>query len=197
MEHEHFVESVKLLKEIVPSVKRLAVVLDEASMWEAVVERMKEKAPQLPDITLMIWDKIHTFREYQQKIKEYETKVDAIALLGIFNFKDDKGKNVVYQDVLKWTSENSKLPDFSYWIDRVHYGTLCAVNVSEYEQGLAAGKIARGILVEGQIPSSFPMKPTIKGVPVVSLARANKLGLKIKSGVLLSSEVIQKFEWEK
>ncbi len=41
------------------------------------------------------------------------------------------------------------------------------------------------------------MKPTIKGEPVISLARAKKLGLSIKTNLLLSSEVMQKFSWER
>ena len=96
----------------------------------------------------------------------------------------------------KWTVENSKLPDFAFWIDRVHFGTLGAVTVSEREQGRAAGRIARGILVDGKSPSSFPMVPTTKGLPVISLARAKILGLNLDAELLLTAEVIQKFEWD-
>lgn len=197
VEHEHFVESVKLLKEIAPQVSRIAVVFDDASMWGPVRQRMQEKKSQLPGLEFVSWDTIHTFAEYQRKVAEYPKTADAIALVGIFNFKDGQGKNVPYQDVLRWTAENSALPDFGFWVDRVHYGTLCGVNVSEYEQGLAAGRIARSILAEGKKPSAFPMEPTVKGNPIVSLARANKLGIKVKSGILLAAEVIQEFEWEK
>jgi ABC-type uncharacterized transport system substrate-binding protein len=158
---------------------------------------MRDKSSQLPDVTFVSWDTIRTFAEYQQKIKAYPQTADAVALIGIFNFKDAQGANVPYQDVLRWTAENSRLPDFGFWIDRVHFGTLCAVNVSEFEQGLAAGKMAYGILVEGKRPSDFPMQPTLKGYPIISLARANKLGLQIKSGVLLTAEIIPNFEWEK
>jgi ABC-type uncharacterized transport system substrate-binding protein len=197
VEHEHFVESVQLLRKIAPGVKKIAVVFDDAQMWDPVRERMKAALPKLPDVELGPWDTIRTYDEYKRKIREYHGKVDAIALIGIFNFRDERGTNVRYQDVLKWTAENSSLPDFGYWIDRVHYGTLCAVTVSEREQGLAAGRIARAILAEGKSPASFPMKPTVKGLPVVSLARANKLGLRSTTSVLLSAEVIQQFEWDK
>jgi ABC-type uncharacterized transport system substrate-binding protein len=197
VEHEHFVESVRLLKEIVPNVRKIAAVFDDAEMWGPVMKRMKEKSAQLPDVEFVSWDVIRTFKEYKRKIKGYPGKADAIALIGIFNFKDEGGRNIPYQEVLKWTAENSRLPDFSFWIDRVHYGTLCAVNVSEYEQGLAAGRIAYAVVVQGRKPPDFPMKPTVKGIPVVSLARAGRLGIKIKSGALLSSEVIRKFEWDK
>jgi hypothetical protein len=37
----------------------------------------------------------------------------------------------------------------------------------------------------------------VKGNAVVSLARANKLGINISSSVLLSAEVIEKFEWDR
>jgi ABC-type uncharacterized transport system substrate-binding protein len=70
------------------------------------------------------------------------------------------------------------------------------VTVSGYEQGLAAGQIARGILVEGRSPASYPMLATVKGEPMINLARATKLGLTIKTTTLLSARVVTKYDWE-
>lgn len=197
LEEEHFVESLNLLMAIAPGVHRVAVVFDESTMWEPVRRRMKEKISQVPGIEIVSWDTVLTFQEYKHKIAAYPSRADAIALIGIFNFKDEQGKNVPYQQVLKWTAENSRLPDFSFWIDRVNYGTLCAVTVSELEQGMAAGRIARAILAEGRSPASFTPAPTVKGIPAINLARANQLGIRIKSSILLSSEVVQQFEWQR
>ena len=195
VEHEHFAESVQLLKRIVPGMKRLVVVLDDAPMWGPVIERMKAaKLP--PDVRIVGWETIRTFDEYKQRIKAYPEMADAIALIGIFNFKDGAGKNVPYQEVQRWTVENSSLPDLGFWVDRVHHGTLVAVTVSEREQGLAAGRLARQILVERKSPRDLPIAPTTKGAPVISLARANKLGLRIHSDLLLSTQVITRFEWD-
>jgi ABC-type uncharacterized transport system substrate-binding protein len=196
LEQEHFVESVQLLREIVPDVRKIAAVFDDGSTWPAVIERMKSKLDQIPEVEIVNWDIIKTFQEYKDKMKQYEHQVDAVALIGVFTFKDAAGENVPYQEVLQWTAENSTLPDFSFWKSRIPFGTLCTVTVSGYEQGLAAGKMARSILVEGRSPSSFSMQPTIKGEPVISLARARRLGLNIKTGVLLSGQVIEKFQWE-
>ena len=196
IEHEHFGESVRLLKRIVPKLKRLVVVLDDAPMWDPVVARMKAAA--LPEeVSIVGWETIKTYANYRKRIAAYPKIADAIALLGIFNFKDEAGRNVPYQEVLRWTAENSTLPDLGFWIDRVYYGTLVAVTVSEREQGLAAGRIARAILREGKSPKSLPMLPTSRGLPVVSLARARKLGIKMPSEVLLSAEVVNRFEWER
>lgn len=196
LEQEHFVESVRLLRSIDPTIRRIAVVFDDAAMWHPVRKRMEKALLQLPGVEFGPWDTVSTFEEYRSRMLAYQQSVDAVALLGIFNFKGEDGKNVPYQEVLRWTAENSRLPDFSYWVDRVHYGTLCAVTVSEREQGLAAGGIARRILVDGVSPDTLPMRPTHKGLPVVSLARARALGIPIPSSVLLSSEVITEFEWQ-
>lgn len=198
LEQEHFIASVNLLREIVPSVSRVAVITDTDPTWPGVLNRMKEKASTiLTDIEFIGWDIISTFEEYKQKIKEYETKADAVCLLGIFTFKDENGENVPLEEVCMWTVDNSNLPEFTFWKDRIPKGHLCTVTVSGYEQGYTAGEIARGILTEGKGPSSYSFKPTVKGEPVLSFARAKKLGIKVKSTVLLTAEVIEKFEWEK
>ena len=196
LEHEHFAESVKLARKIVPGAKRIALIFDDAKMWDPVRGRIAEAMKQLPDMRIVASDTVLTFADYKRKIKEYQGSADIVGTIGIFNLKDADGKNVPYQEVQRWTVENSKLPDFAFWIDRVYFGTLCAVTVSEREQGRAAGRMARGILAAGKSPSSFAMVPTTKGVPVISLARARKLGLRLNSDLLLGAEIIQRFEWD-
>jgi ABC-type uncharacterized transport system substrate-binding protein len=189
LEEEHIVETIKLLKRIVPQVKKIAVIYDDDPTWPPVLARMKKSLPQLEGINITSWDLIHTFAQFKQRLEELQKKADAIGFLGIFAFKGEDGKNVSYKTVCRWVMDHSTLPDFSFWEDRISYGTLCAVNVSEYEQGYAAGQIARGILLEGRSPASYPMKPTVKGVPMINLLRAKKLGIKVKTGILLSVTV--------
>ncbi len=196
LEREHFIQSVRLLKQLVPNVQKIAIISDTAPMWQRVIRRMKESQSELQGVKVVGYDVIDTFEQYKQVVKAYEGKVDALGFLGIFEFKDADGKNVPYQDVCRWTAENIALPDFSFWVDRVDYGTLCAVTVSAINQGQEAGKIARGILVEGKSPSSFPMEPTTKGEPVISLARARQLGLVPNSSVLLTARVFTKYKWD-
>lgn len=197
LEQEHFIESVALLRQLAPKARRLAVVFDDAPLWKAVGERMRAALKQMPETEIVAWDTITRFEDFQQKMLAYPAKADAVALIGVFNFKDQAGNNVPYQTVLQWTNEHSKLPEFAFWIDRVHYGTLCAVTVSEREQGLAAGRLAHSILIGGKSPASLPMLPTKKGVPAISLARARDLGINPSSTLLLSSEVSTVYEWNK
>jgi ABC-type uncharacterized transport system substrate-binding protein len=196
LEREHFVQSVRLLKQIVPTVTKIAIISDTAPMWQRVIKRLKDSEGELGGVQVVSYDQVATFEDYKRLVKGYEGQVDALGFLGIFEFKGPDGKNVPYEEVCRWTAENSNLPDFSFWVDRVDYGTLCAVTVSGFSQGQEAGKIAREILLNGREPSSFPMLPTVKGEPVVNLARARQLGLVPDSEVLLTARVFTKYKWD-
>ncbi len=195
LEREHFAGSVRLLKELVPNMRKIAIITDTGKMWPRVIKRMKADEGRLGGVRVVGYNVIETFEQYKQAIQDYEGKVDAVGLLGIFEFKGADGKNVPYQEVARWTAENSNLPDFSFWVDRVDYGTLCAMTVSGFNQGLEAGKLARQILADGKAPSSLPMEPTTKGEPVINLARARRLGLVPGADILLTARVMTKYAW--
>jgi len=197
LEREHFIENVNLLLEIVPDAKKIAVIFDDDPNWESTEKRMREKIPQIKDVSFVSWDYIGSYEQYKSRIRELQTEVEAIALLGIFTFKDEKGQNVPYRTVLEWTAENSKLPDFSFWKDRVTYGTLSVVSVSGYDQGYEAGLLAREILVNGKSPDSLPIRNSMKGEPLINKARADDLGIRLKSRTLLGSKVITEYGWVK
>ena len=197
LEREHFTQSVRLLKQLVPTVQKIAIISDKAPMWKRVINRMKASQAGLEGVEVVSYDLVDTFEEYKQLVKGYEGKVDALGFLGIFEFKGEDGKNVPYQDVCRWTAENSNLPDFSFWVDRVDYGTLCAVTVSAFSQGQEAGKLAREILLNKRAPSSLPMSPTVKGEPVINLARARQFGPVPSSDVLLTARVFTDYKWNR
>lgn len=197
LEQEHFVQSVNLLQAIAPNARRFAVLSDSGAHWAPVIERMRAAMPRLPGNRLVSVDQVKSFSEFKDKVLSYQGAADAVIYLGIFALAGEGGGNVPYQTVQRWVCENSRLPEISFWIDRVHYGVLVSVTVSEREQGLAAGRLARAILVDGRSPASFAIRPTVVGHPAINLARARQLGIQVKSTQLLASEVIPEFEWRK
>lgn len=196
LEQEHFVESVKLLQTLLPQVRRLLVLSDSGAHWDPVIERIRANMKQLPGVSLAGVDQVRTWEEFKAKVLGSPERADAVLYLGIFTLADRDGRNVPYQEVQRWVVEHSRLPDISFWIDRIHFGNLASVTVSEREQGLAAGRLARAILVDGRKPASLPIRPTLKGRPAINLARARQLGITVKSTQLLSSEVVTRFQWE-
>jgi ABC-type uncharacterized transport system substrate-binding protein len=195
LEREHFVESIRLLRNMVPGVKRIAVISDPAPHFKPVIDRIHAGMAKLEGVELVRVDVLERYSEFQARVKAYEQEADAVVYLGIFNFKDDQGQPVPYEVVQRWVVENSRLPEVSFWIDRIHFGVLGSVTVSEREQGIAAGKLARAILVDGVKPAALPVEPTVKGRPAINLARARGLGITVQSSELLSAEVVTDFQW--
>lgn len=197
LEQEHILPTINLLKKIKPSIKKIYVLTDSDATWPRVIDRIKSIEKELEDIKISSYEIFTTFSDFKNRVLSLQKENDAaICFLGVFRYKNETGNNVPLIDVQKWVVENSKLPDFSFWIDRIPKGTLCSVTVSAYEQGFAAGKIARAILVEGKKATDFPFKPTIKGNPTINIARAKKIGLNIDAEILLNSIVFENFEWE-
>jgi ABC-type uncharacterized transport system substrate-binding protein len=195
LEQEHFSESVRLLQQIAPQARRLAVLSDQGIQWPPVIARIRAAVPQL-EAELIAVDQVATFEQFKQALRGYDGKADAVVQLGIFGLKDAEGKNVPYQQVQRWMVENTRLPDISFWLDRVFHGVLASVTVSEHQQGFGAGRLARRILIDGKSPDSFEMKPSVKGHPVINLTRAEQLGLTVNSSLLLSSEVVRGYQWD-
>ncbi len=198
LEREHFLGTLALLRSVKPQggKLKLAIVLDDDPTWVGVKARILKDLAKRDDIDSVQWLQPRTFDEYKAQVTALQGKVDALGTLGIFRFTKPGGGFADYEEVSRWTVDNSKLPDFSFWDTRVERGTLCSVTVSGIEQGRLAGKMARRILVDKVSPAAITPEPTAKGRPMISLARARKLGLTIDSGVLLGAEVLPRFVWE-
>lgn len=197
LEREHVVETIHLLQTLKPGVRRIQILSDNAAYWPQVIGRVRSLARSKPDFELVGVDQPVTFADFQHLALENPNKADAYLILGNFNFKDAKGANVPYPQLQRWLTENSKVPDMSFWDDRMLHGTLAGVAVSAFEQGQSAGKLARAILVQHQKPGSLPMTPTTKGVPVINLERARQLGITPRSTQLLSAQIVTSYEWSK
>jgi ABC-type uncharacterized transport system substrate-binding protein len=197
LEREHVLESIHLIQAIKPGIRRIQIFSDNATYWPQVIKRIRALALNHPDFDLVGVDQPVTYTEFQHLVLSNRTRSDAYLILGNFNFKDAKGANVPYPIVQRWLAENSKVPDISFWDDRMYHGTVAGVTVSAFEQGLEAGRLARQILVDHRPPASLPVKATTKGVPVINLLRARQLGLTPNSTLLLSTQIITTYAWNK
>ncbi|MBN1787582.1 MAG: hypothetical protein JW806_04225 [Sedimentisphaerales bacterium] len=190
VEKLHYVPTLKLLQKLIPSARKIAMISDTGAMWTALIEEMKQQESQFSGIKVASYDVIPTFEEFKLKIADYQDKVDAIGFFGVFEFKDERGDNVPMEEVMKWLQANSKLPDFSFWEDRVFKGTLCSVSVSAYEQGYLAGVYARDILF-GKSPADLPIIATERGSALINTATAKKLGIEPTEDTLRIAKTVK------
>lgn len=192
LERMHFAATLKLLKKLAPQVQKVVLISDNGKMWPGIIEQLKQQESQYPDIRVLGYEIVDTYQEFQNKISACQTQADAIGLLGIFEFRNENNENVPQDEVMRWLAQNSKLPDFSFWKDRVDKGTLCAVTVSGYAQGYQAGLLARSILADGTSPADLPIVPTKKGIPIINLQTADRLGIRPDAETLLTADVVRK-----
>ncbi|MDA7746930.1 hypothetical protein N8878_06315 [Psychromonas sp.] len=196
MEYEHFIPTINLLRSMVGDIDRIAIIIDDDPTWIGVTARIREHLKNNKELEVTEWILVNDYTEYKTAIKSLQNKVDAVGLLGIFNLEDESNKVVDYTKVLEWTAEHSQLLDFSFWESRVDSGTLCAVAVSGYEQGLIAGQMARKILKQGMSPSDIPIQSSDKGEPMISLPRVKDLNLNIDVQLLLDNTVKKHYSWK-
>jgi ABC-type uncharacterized transport system substrate-binding protein len=197
LEREHILETIHLMQALKPDVKRIQVFSDNASYWPQVIGRIRTIARENKGFILVGVDQPVALAELQRQVLENPNKADAYMILGNFNFKDARGADVPYPVLQRWLAENSKVPDMSFWDDRMLHGTMAGVTVSAFEQGLAAGKRAREILLNHRSPATLPITATTKGVPVINLKRARELGIMPQSTQLLSTQVVTDYIWDK
>lgn len=197
LEREHFLGTLTLLREVLGRApQRIALVFDDDPTWLGVARRIRSELANAGSLQVTHWLQPTTLQDYQRQLLALHGQVDAVGLLGIFRFRDGNGF-APYEQVLRWTAAHSQLPDFSFWDTRVERGTLCAMTVDGVEQGRQAGRIARRILVDGVPPHAIEQTPTARGRPMLSLARARALGLRVDSGVLLRAKVLTDYAWER
>lgn len=196
LEREHAAETLRLLRELLPTLRRVTVLSDEGTYWDAVIQRVQQGAAAVGGLAPLQVVRTRTLADYQRAVSAARGEADALLHLGVLTLVDGAGRPVPYQAVQRWVVEHSVLPDASFWIDRVFHGTLASVTVSEMEQGRAAGRLARAILVDGAAPASLPIRATTKGHPAINLKRAQALGLTVRSTQLLQSEIVRGYEWD-
>jgi ABC-type uncharacterized transport system substrate-binding protein len=188
VEREFFEQSVALLKQLAPHVKRIGILSDDSPTSQGPASRIREGT--LPVEVSEVYA-TNDFGAWKSKVKEFQTSVDAIGLFGYHTLKEGRGgQHVPSVDVLKWTLKSSHLPEFAILDFTVRDGALCGIAQSGYNQGKTAAGLAIKIL-SGVSPSDIPIETPRKGLPILNQARAEKLHITIPRQVTEEAEIVK------
>ena len=196
VERQHINGTIDLLKQLVPNVKKVAIITDNSPTSHGFVTRLEKTALPVEISECYTTD---DFDAWKAKVKELQPMVDAIGLFVYHTIKDPAKEGEISlppEDVLSWTLRNSKLPEFAFFDFTVRAGALCGVTLSGYEQGKAAAEIAIEIL-DGKKPVDIPIKCPEKGNPIVNKRRAEELNITIPTDIVKEVEIIDNGNWEK
>ena len=196
VERQHINGTIDLLKQLVPNVKKAAIITDNSPTSHGFVTRIEKTALPVEISECYTTD---DFDAWKAKVKELQSEVDAIGLFVYHTIKDpekDREVSLPPEDVLNWTLKNNNLPEFAFFDFTVREGALCGVTLSGYEQGKAAAEIAIEIL-DGKKPVDIPIKCPEKGNPIVNKRRAEELNITIPTDIVKEVEIIDNGNWEK
>jgi basic membrane protein A len=196
VERQYINGTLDLLKQLVPDVKKAAIITDNSPTSHGFVTRIEKTALPVEISECYTTD---DFDAWKAKVKELQPEVDAIGLFTYHTIKDPAKAGEISlppEDVLNWTLRNSKLPEFAFLDFTVKGGALCGVTLSGYEQGKAAAEIAIEIL-EGKKPADIPIKCPEKGNPMVNERRAEELDITVPTDIVKEVELIDSGDWEK
>jgi ABC-type uncharacterized transport system substrate-binding protein len=178
--------ALNLLKQIDPDIAKVAVLTDDSATSEGIIADIQASNPSLE----MTYHKTNDFADWQSYLKEAQTNVDAIGLFQYHTLLDNtSGASLSPDEVLSWTLENNRLPEFTFFDFAVTDGVLCGRITSGYEQGKAGANIAVRI-IDGEKPGNIPVAKPIHGITMVNQDRAVTLGITIPAAALQGAVVV-------
>ncbi len=187
LERPDFKGSAELLQQLVPNVEEVALILDASPSAEGFAEGLKDVSlpVEITEVHLT-----NDFDDWQAKVVEIQSEVDAIGLFTYHTIRrQGEEESMSPDEVLQWTLENSKLPEFTPLDFTIEGGALCGIALSAYEQGKTAAEMAIRILA-GEKPVDIPFAIPEATRAMVNAARAAELGIEVTEGTLPGIELI-------
>ncbi len=173
----YYLESLQLIKSVMPAVKTFAVLSDDSPSGRAHQKGIKFLALR-GELPLKLVESVVTndLQLWKKRALELQKNVDAFFVVQYSTLKDDKGNAVPDREVARWYLENITIPEAALG-PFVKQGLLCAADDSGYRQGFEAVTLARDILTKGASPATYPTHAPKRGPLTVNTARARQLGI--------------------
>ncbi|MDG3086363.1 hypothetical protein P7F88_09685 [Vibrio hannami] len=152
LERPLFRRSILMLNEVSPMEKAL-LLLDSGETSKVIKNEMFFGKDSIVlggthvDIKL-----VSQFEEWQELVLNSHFNGYDVVIPALYHtISDISGNYVPPEHVIEWTSQNTPIPPFGFWDFSIgHTKNIGGYVVSGYEQGAAAGKIARKALEEGE-----------------------------------------------
>ncbi len=133
---------------------------------------------------------IGNFDDWRQIIKSAPTRYDAVVVGLYHTLVDASGKHIPADEVLAWTSSNSKIPLFAFWDFAVGKGkTAGGLVLFGKVQGQQAGETAKKIFAGAQPESILPAIAK-KGRYYFSKSELKRYNLKLPAEIEKNAELV-------
>jgi len=193
-ERWHLRQGFELLKLIVPKAKRIVFLTDDSDSSIFILDELKaDQRLHGPFAMRVSVEQVGTFQQWQDKVRASQSRADALAFGIYHSLRDERtGAPVSPETVSAWTAKANKRPTLGFVDYALEHGQLCGVLESGREQGALAGSMARQVLGRGVTAGSLPVRVNQKGVVVVNLKTAERMGIAIPYAIIEAAGVVIK-----
>lgn len=176
----YYVESLRLLKVIAPTVKTFAVLTD-ATVTGRTHYKEIEYLDRQGGLPLKLVEIVSTddFEIWKAKALALQKKVDAFMVAHYAGLKDPTGAYVSPDKVAEWYSAHITIPEAVEQHQFVEQGMLCGADDSGYKQAYEAVSIAHDIWTKGADPATYPTRTPKRRALMVNVKRAKALGINL------------------
>ena len=171
-------EAFALMKDLVPSARRVAVLADAGLDGDAVVRRI-QAAGTLP-LEVSVVKRAQTIEQWLAAVQEVQTQADLLCLASYEAVIADPAVNDALpgDEVLRRTAQANRLPDFSFRADAVGpEGVMAAVTCPIEKQAEIAASMAIGVMYYFKDIGRMRVETCTAREEAVSPERAAQLGI--------------------
>jgi ABC-type uncharacterized transport system substrate-binding protein len=165
LERPLLMRSIANIQELLPKVKNILILFDNSLTSEIVRKEVFTDKSSLTmgaiTVDLLL---IGDWAAWQKAVNSAEGKYDA-CVVGLYqSIKDESGKQVLDEDVIKWTSRNTRIPNFAFWDFAVGpEKSIGGFIIYGKDMGIQASEIVKDILENGKTPASIHPISSDKG----------------------------------
>lgn len=180
-----FLRGFEAMKRVFPNAQRVALIADPSPSSTAVVNEFRRENVAGRSTALQAQDMVQvaTFAAWKERIQEFQTRADLIAVLNYHRLADEAGHIVPAREVVEWTLQNSRIPVVGLVSDWTADGLVMAVGNSGFRTGIYVGIVGARVL-SGTPPGSIAIIDPLQFEMTFNLTTAERLNIRIPADAL-------------
>ena len=192
LERAHIAESIAFLRQLVPSVKKIAFLAPEDSMGKIFKRQVDEKAASYSAKSTHV-KLVKSLDEAVSVTETLKNRSDALFLLSMASLRDSANNQPSDRHIFRTLSRHFGKPVISANEIEIRHGLLCAVVKSGREQGSTSSKMLL-MAMTGTPVSRIPITVNTEGKRMINVTVMKSLGIRPRPIVLRGAELVNTIE---
>lgn len=189
LERSHIGESIALLQQLAPSVKKVAFIAPDDPMGNIHKRQIEREAASYSSQSLPV-RMVKNLDEAVRAAIELKSRSDALFLLSMVSLRDAANNQLTDRQIYRTLTGCFGKPVISVGDFEIRHGLLCAVVKSGREQGATASNMLLRAMT-GTPLSQLPITTNHEGKRMINVTAMKMLGIKPRPIVLRGAELVK------